>query len=140
MRAGRTRHFVINLQMESSPIGYVIGYVMFPLPRGPFHIIQWASKYARKSVKSSLGEEVYALSEMVDHMSLLRECFAHFTDAPPGVAGIEDCESLFTHLKNANTSAEKFPPRHFPAAQQPLGTQELNNVHWPPGLGNPAGG
>ena len=38
--------------------------------------------------------------EMVDHMSTLRELFAHFLDLPLSMAGLEDRESLFTHTKN----------------------------------------
>ena len=35
-------------------LGYVIG-LMSPTLRGPCHFIQWASKFTRKSAKSSLG-------------------------------------------------------------------------------------
>ena len=45
--------------------------------RGPSHIIQWTSEYTRKMVTSSLGRVVYAFSEMVGHMPMLREISAH---------------------------------------------------------------
>ena len=54
-------------------LDYVIG-LMSSTQRGPRHILQRASKFARKMVKSSLGGEVYALSDMADHMLLLRNC------------------------------------------------------------------
>ena len=49
-------------------IGYVIGLMSSSLS-GPCHVLQWASKFTWKPVKSSLGSEVYALSGMVDHLA-----------------------------------------------------------------------
>ena len=71
---------------------------------------------------------MYAFSEMADHMSMLREVYAHLLDLFPCMAGIEDCGSLFTHLKNKRIAAEAFLVRLFLAAQQALGTQESGNV------------
>ena len=48
---------------------------------------------------SSLGGDVYALSEMVDHMSSLRNYYGPFDGMGPEMAGLEDCERLFTHSK-----------------------------------------
>ena len=59
--------------------------------------IQWTSKFTRKLVKSSLGREVYAFSEMLDHTSMLRENYGHFADSLPGVVGLEDRKSLVTY-------------------------------------------
>ena len=56
-------------------------------------------------MESSLGGEVYASSEMLDHMSILREFYGHFTGLYPGLAGLEDCESLFTHLKKCKINS-----------------------------------
>ena len=56
------------------------------------------------------------------------------------MAGMEDCESLFTRLKKNKLITEKFPARHFPAIQQAIEPQELDNVYWIPGKENPAGG
>ena len=67
-------------------LGYVIGLMSFTL-RGPRHIIQWTSEFARKLVQSSLGGEVYALREMADHMPMLREFYAHSLDLAPGMLG-----------------------------------------------------
>ena len=53
-------------------LGYVIGLMSSTL-RGPCYIIQWPSKFARKLVKSSLGGEAYAFSELMDQADLLRE-------------------------------------------------------------------
>ena len=107
---------------------------------GPCHIIQWASKFARKLVKSSLGGEVYAFSEMLGHMSMLREFYGIFAGSKPGMIGLEDCESLFTHLKKSKSITEKFLVRHFMSIQQALEEKELNTVFWIPGKENPADG
>merc|ERR1712215_449403 len=95
---------------------------------GPCHILQWTSKFTRKLVKSSLGGEVYAFSEMLDHMSMLREFYGNFAGSKPGMIGLEDCESLFTHLRKSKSITEKFLDRHFMSIQQAFEENELNNV------------
>ena len=120
-------------------LSYVIGLTS-PNPCGPCHLIQLTSKFTRKLAKSSLGGEVYAFSEMVDHMSMPREFYGHFTDLYSGMAGMEDCESLFTHLKKNKLVAGKFLVRRFLAIQQAIELQESDNVYWIPGKENPAGG
>ena len=70
--------------------------------------------------KSSMGGRVYALSEMVDHMLLLKEFYGPIEGMNPGVAGLEDCESLVTRLRTKKMIAEKFLARHFLVAQQAL--------------------
>ena len=89
-------------------LGYLIR-ITSSSPSGPCHISQWATKFTRKLVKSGLGGEVYAFSEMIDHMALLREFHAPCSRISPGMVGMEDCESLFTHLKNREMVTEKFP-------------------------------
>ena len=125
--------------MGKCRLGYLIG-VMSANLCGACHIIQWTSKFTRKLVKSSLGGEVYAFSEMLDHMSMLREFYGHFAGMSLGLVGLEDCESLFTHLKNSKMITEKFSVRHFLSIQQALEEQELDNVYWIPGRENPADG
>ena len=51
---------------------------------------------------------------------------------------MEDCESLFTHLKNRNVITEKYLVRQFLSIQQFLENGELENANWLPGVGNPA--
>ena len=80
-------------------MGYVICLVS-PSLRGPRHILQWTPKFARKLVTSSLGGEACAFTEMVDHVALPREVYAPFAGMPPGMVGPEDCESVFSHLRN----------------------------------------
>ena len=58
--------------------------------------------------KSSLGGEVYAFGEMLNHMSMRRDLYVHFIDLTLGMGGMEDCESLFTHLKNKKIATERF--------------------------------
>ena len=77
---------------------------------------------------------------MLDHMSMLREFYGHFTGLYPGLAGLEDCESLFTHLKKSKMITEKFLARHFLSIQQALEQKELDNAYWIPGKENPADG
>ena len=54
------------------------------------------------------------------------------------MVGLEDCESLFTHLRTKKVAAEKFLARHFLAVRQAVALQELGNAYWIPGSGNPA--
>ena len=64
-------------------------------------------------------------------MALQREFFAPFVDASPGMAVMEDCESL-THLRNKKTIAEEYPARHFLGIQQNLENGKVGNVYWLP--------
>ena len=120
-------------------LGYLIG-VMSASLSGPRHVLQWTSKFTRKLVKSSLGGEVYAFSEMVGHMALLREFCAPFSRISPSMVGMGDCESLFTHLKNRKMVAEKYLVRHVLRIQQFIEDGELGNTYWLPGVENPADG
>ena len=101
-------------------------------------MLQWASKFTREPVESSLGGEVYAFSEMIDHKALLREFYAPFSRISPGKVGMEDCESLFTHLKNRKMATGKYLARRFLPIQQFFGDGELGNAYWLPGAENPA--
>ena len=69
-----------------------------------------------------------------------RGFFAHFAYLSSGMVGLEDCESLFTHLKKEEMITEKFLARHFLAIQQAIEIQELGNAYWIPGRENPADG
>ena len=120
-------------------LGYVVGLMSSSLS-GPCHILQWTSKITRKLVKSSLGGEVYAFSEMIDHMALIRDFFAPFVGLSPGMVGMEDRESLFSHLRNKKTITEKYLIRHFLSIQQALEEEDLENAYWLPGTENPADG
>ena len=59
--------------------GYVIGLMSSALS-GPCHISHWASEFARIMVTSSLGGEVFAFSEMLRHMPMLREFYGHYSN------------------------------------------------------------
>ena len=83
---------------------------------------------------------VYALSETVDHMLSLQDFFGPFQGMNPGVSRVEDCESLFTHLKTKKAAAERYLVQNFPSIQQALGDGELGNAYWLPGAQNPAYG
>ena len=56
------------------------------------------------------------------------------------MVGMEDCESLFSHLKNRKLITEKYLIRHFLSIQQYVEDGDLDNVYWIPGLENPADG
>ena len=71
-------------------LGYIIGLTSSSLS-GPCHAPRRTSKFTRKLVKRSLGGEVFAFGEMVDHMALIRESYAPFVGLTPGMAGLEDC-------------------------------------------------
>ena len=79
-------------------LGRVIG-LMPSSSAGPSHVLRRTSKFNRKLVDSTLGGEVYALSEMVDPTSSWRDSYGPFEGLSPGIAGLEDCGSLFTNLK-----------------------------------------
>ena len=87
-------------------MGCVIG-LMSPTLKGPRHILQRTSKLTRKMVKGSLGADGYALSEMVDNMSSLRDSHVPFRGVNRGVVGLGDCESLCTRLRTKKMVAEK---------------------------------
>ena len=58
----------------------------------------------------------------------------------PGVVGLEDSVSLFTHLSTRRMIAEQYLARHFLSIQQELREGELENAYWLPGTENPADG
>ena len=66
---------------------------------------------------------------------MFRELYEQFFGLAPGKAGLEDCESLSTHLQNKKISTEKLLVRHILAIQQALRMQELGYVNRLPGLG-----
>ena len=127
------------LQNGRCRLGYLSGIMASSLS-GPCHVLQWTSKFTRKLVKSSLGGEVYAFSEMVDHMAPSKEFRAPCSRISPGLVGVEDCESLFTHFENRKMITEKYLARHFLSIQQFVEEGELNNAYWLPGTENPADG
>ena len=59
---------------EKRQLGCVIGLMSSTL-KGPCHILRGNSEFTMKMAKSSLGGEVYALREMVDHMLLTKDSF-----------------------------------------------------------------
>ena len=118
-------------------LGYLIGIMSSSLT-GPCHVLQWTSKFTRKPVKSSLGGEAYAFSEMIDHVALLREF--PFVVFGPSTLGLEYCGNLSTRPRGEATITEKCLARHFSGIQQVLRTGELDNISWLPGTGNPGGG
>ena len=101
-------------------LDYGIGLTLSTLNR-PCHVLQWASKSTSALVKSDLGGEVYALSEMVGHMSLKRE----FRKPPQQPGEQED------HRGNVDC-----PP--FSGDSAVVG--ELGSANWLPGLETPAAG
>ena len=80
---------------------------------GPCHILQWTSKLTRKLARSSLGGEVYALCEIDDRMTPIRDFFGPLEGLAPGMVGLEDCESLLTHLRTKKPKSEKYLARRF---------------------------
>ena len=56
------------------------------------------------------------------------------------MVGLEDCESLFSHLRTKEMITEKYLARHFLSIQQSLDNKELDNIYWLPGTENPADG
>ena len=106
---------------------------------GPCRISQRTSKFPRRLGRSSLGGEVYALSDMVDHMTLMRDLFGPLGDSALEVARLKECESLFPRLNDEKMIAAKYAARHFLSSQRALGQGVLGNIYWLPGLDSPAG-
>ena len=73
-------------------------------------------------------------------MALIREFYTPLVGLSPGTAGLEDCESLFSHLRTKRMITEKYLVRHFLSIQQSLDNKELDNIYWLPGTENPADG
>ena len=96
-RVGRTQLMRAHPGWGNADSGNVLG-LMSPNLCGPCHIIHRASKFEQKLDKSSLGGEVYAFSEMLDHMSMLRERYGNRADRYSGMVGLGDCESLFLRI------------------------------------------
>ena len=69
-------------------LGYVVGLMSSSLT-SPRHLLQWPSKFTGKRVESGLGGEIYARSEMVDHMLPLRDFFAQFEGFVQIMVGLE---------------------------------------------------
>lgn len=120
-------------------LGYIIGLMSSTLT-GPVHILQWTSKFTRKHVKSSLGGEIFALSEMWDHMEMIKDFYAPLGHAEIRSYGLIDCESLLSHLRTGRLGTEKFLTRHFRSIMDALGSGALGNIAWIPGTENPADG
>ena len=73
-------------------LGLAICLIYSPCP-GPRHILRWTFKPTEKLVKSGLGGRVYALGEMVDHVTSLKDCYGPLEARNPGLAVLGDCES-----------------------------------------------
>ena len=102
-------------------LGYAIG-VMSSTLSGPCHITNGPQNSLVKLAKKAL-----------DHMSMFRELYGYFLNIYPGLVGPEDCESLFTHLKNRKAFADKSLARHFLAIQRAIELKELDKAYWLPG-------
>ena len=131
--------FGTHTQEGRCRLGYIIGLMSSTL-QGPVHIIQWTSKFTRKHVKSSLGGEIFALSEMWDHMEMIREFYGPLGHQKLPAYGLIDCESLLSHLRTGRLGTEKFLTRHFRSILDAVESGDLGNVAWIPGTENPADG
>ena len=119
--------------------GYAIGLASSTL-RVPCHLLQRPSKFARKLAERNPGGEVFAFSDMIDSMALLREFRAPVADLPPGMAEMGACESPLTHLRDKKTIAAEHLARNIWGLRRALAKNEPDHVSWLPGPGNPAGG
>ena len=91
-------------------------------------------------MRSALGGDVHAFSELIKHMSPLREFYDPFVNLSPGVIGLEGCEGLIAHPKNKQAVTGEYSARHFLGIQQFLQTAALGNLYRLSGLGNPTDG
>ena len=107
---------------------YIIGLMSSTLT-GPVRILQWASKFTRKHVKSSLGGEIFALSEMRGHMERIREFYAVLGREKIRSYGLIDCESLLSHLRAGRLGTEKFLTRQSRSILGALEVEILEMLH-----------
>ena len=109
-------------------LGFALGTTS-PTIRGPRHLIQWPPQVCRETG----GEQPRR-----GGLCVQRRAGPHGLDLPPGLAGPEDCDSLFTHLQTNQTIDEKY------SAWRPLGIQQASddgdNAYRIPGPGIPADG
>ena len=116
--------------LERSSNWDIITLLMSPLLTGPCYILQRAPKSTRKLAKSSFRGLVYALREMVDRATLLRDFYEPLDNLAPGAAGLEGSESLLIHLRTKKISTGRI--------QQTLELGEWGNIFRLPGMENPA--
>ena len=103
-------------------LGCVTGLVSSTLRRLR-HPFQWAPKFT-KELGRAAPEKRCALP-----CGSLRAFNAPLGELPPGMAGLEDCEGLFTRHRNKKTLAEKYPARLF------SGIQKVDDVDWAMSIG-----
>ena len=126
-------------------LGYIIGLTSSTLA-GPVHILQWASKFTRKHVKSSPGGEIFALSEMRGNIEMIRELYSALGHEKLGSYRLLDCESLSPHLRTGRLGTEKISHPgtekipHYRSILGARGGGDLGNVARIPGNENPADG
>ena len=91
-------------------------------------------------VKSGLRRKVYGISEMVDHLPLLRVFYETFAYFSPSAVDPGDCGSIVSRLNEKGAISEKYAARDFSGIRLLLGSDELDNVFWLLGSENPADG
>ena len=64
---------------------------------------------------------------MVDHAPPLRVANGAIVDMSSGIAGFEDCRSLFAHQRNEVTTKDRNLAAIFSGTQQASGKNELGN-------------
>ena len=118
-----------------------LGDIIGPMSStGPVHILQWTSKFTRRHVKSSIGGEIFAPSEMWGCMEMIREFYIALGHEKLGSYGPIDCESLLPHLRTGLLGPGKLHARHFRSSLGTTADGDLGNVAWVPGHENPADG
>ena len=66
-------------------------------------------------------------------MSLLQGVYAQNRGLNPGIVGLEDCESLHTHLNPQKVAAEEYLVRYFLSTQEASEHGALGDVYRLPG-------
>ena len=83
---------------------------------------------------------MFAASEMVGSVALLREIFAPYPDVSPGVISLEAPETLFSHPRHEEAFVAKYLLCLTPGKEEALSDSELDNIFWLPGPENAEGG
>ena len=113
-------------------LGYAIGLAP-RTQRGSRRCIHWSSKFAGRLATITFGVEVYAFGEMLGDKASLLEFYGPIVDLSRGMAGFEDCETLFSRPKGNWAIAEKYSAWRLLGMQRAVGNGALGNVYWLPG-------
>ena len=82
------------------------------------HLIHGSSRFARRTVKSSVRNGIYAPNEPVGHMGFPRGFYKSSCNTAPTMVGPEACGGISTYLSNRGMVAGEYLVGHLLPTQQ----------------------